>query len=80
MQLLGTCVDVGGRLVENEDRAVCKQGTCDGDQLSLSLADIGGVLVQLEVIPSGKGADEMVCERSAGRRLDHGVIGLDVAP
>ena len=41
---LGFDVDVGARLVENEDLRVCEQSTCDGEALALTAGEVGSAL------------------------------------
>ena len=58
--LFGAGIHAAGSLVQNQDAVVCQNGTGDGEQLLLSLTDVGGVLVQLHLVAAGQGADKVV--------------------
>ena len=58
--LLGTGVDTGGCLVENEDGGIGYGSTGDGKELALSLAEVASVTAEGCVIAVGESADEVV--------------------
>ena len=45
---LGPHVDVGGRLVEDEDPRVRRRGACEGDQLALTGRQLPAALAYLD--------------------------------
>src|SRR5437588_497888 len=50
----GLHVEVGGGLVEDEDRGVAQNGPGDGDALSLAAREVLAVLADLGVIAAGR--------------------------
>ena len=72
--LLGTGVDTGGCLVENEDGGIGYGSTGDGKELALSLAEVASVAAEGCVIAVGESADEVVGTNQLSR-LDTFLIG-----
>ena len=72
-------IDRGCRLVENQGRGICNCGTGYGNQLSLTLAEVGSVVAKDRVIAVGKPADEAIgiCQLSCTYALF--VCGIELA-
>ncbi len=76
-----TGVDAGGRLVENEDLGIGKNGSRDGEELTLTVTDIAARFGQHGLIALGHTIDEAVCVRHCGClvKLVIGGVGLTIA-
>ncbi len=66
---LGARVDRAGRLVQDEDRGPGEEGAGDGDELLLTRADVGPLVVDDGLVPVGQAVHEPVDVRRA-RRLE----------
>ena len=80
-KLLGTGIDVGGRLVQNQRRAVGQNGTGDGHELALTLRQVSALLVDHKVVAAGERMDKVVaaCGTCSGFDLGIARIGASVA-
>ena len=76
---LSTGIDAGGGLIENEDLGVGQDGTGNGQQLLLTLRDVGAFLVEDGVITLGQSADEVVGTGSTGSGINRFVGCLRAA-
>ena len=80
-KLLGTGIDVGSCLVQNQRRTVGQNGAGDGHELALTLRQIGALFVNHKVVAAGERMDKVVAARGACGGLDLGIarIGSSVA-
>ena len=59
-ELLGTGVDTGGCLVEDEDGGIGNGGTGNGKELALALAEVAAISAEHGLVAVGETADEVV--------------------
>ena len=67
------------RLIQNEDRRVTQNHACDGEQLTLALADGLGIVFDMRVVALRHRADEVVHMRHLGRANDFLASGIGAA-
>ncbi len=68
-----------GGFVQDHQTWIGQNRAGDGDQLLLSLRDVGGLLIDHHVIPVGKGLDEVMDAGGLGG-LDHFLISRGQSP
>ena len=59
-QLFGTGIDRGGGLIQNHHRRICHRRPGDGNQLPLTLGELGAVAGQMGVVTLRQAGDEIV--------------------
>ena len=71
---LGSGINGGGSLIQDQDLIVCKNGSCNCQELLLALGNIAGLLIQNHVIASRLLHDKVV-DMSSLCCCDHFLIG-----
>ena len=66
---LGVAVDVGGRLVEHQDRRIRDQGPGEAQKLALPEREVRSALIEHRIVALGEAPDEVVGPDRARRRL-----------
>src|SRR6476646_3681247 len=69
-RFLGADVDVGGRLVEDQDAGLGEEGAGEGDKLALAGRELDAALADFGVETVGQGADELGRPDGGDRRFD----------
>ena len=75
----GAGVDGGGSLVQNQAGRVGNRRTGDGDELALTLGEVGAVVGEQRVVTLRQTGDEIVRARQSGRLAALVVGGLQIA-
>ncbi len=78
-QLLGAGINGGSCLIQNEHRRIGHRRPGNGQQLALTLGQVGAVAGQHGIIPVGQAADKAVCIGQLCRRDALLVSGIQIA-